>query len=78
MFRSVRARLIVLLLLPVAAAVAAGILMFDLFRQSATAQAGRAFSRNRDAALRPAATPGSALSISQFTLTPHGDIDGLV
>jgi hypothetical protein len=62
MFRSLRARLIVLLLLLVAAAVAAGILMFDLFRQSATAQAGRAFSRNRDAALRPAATPGSALS----------------
>jgi hypothetical protein len=41
-FRSLRGRLAVLLLLLVAAGVAAGILMLDLFRQSATAQAGRA------------------------------------
>src|ERR1700680_4122415 len=41
-FRSLRGRLVVLLLLLVTAAVAAGILMLDLFRQSATAQAGRA------------------------------------
>jgi len=42
MFRSLRGRLIVLLVLVVATAIAAGALMFDLFRQSATAQAGRA------------------------------------
>lgn len=41
-FRSLRGRLAVLMLLLVAAAVAAGILMVGLFRQSATAQAGRA------------------------------------
>jgi signal transduction histidine kinase len=40
--RSLRGRLVVLLLLLVTAAVAAGILMLDLFRQSATAQTGRA------------------------------------
>jgi signal transduction histidine kinase len=39
-FRSLRGRLVVLLLLLVAAAIAAGALMLDLFRQSATAQAG--------------------------------------
>src|SRR5216684_334582 len=42
MFRSLRARLIVMLLLLVAAAIAAGVLMVGLFRQSATAQAGQA------------------------------------
>jgi hypothetical protein len=42
MFRSLRGRLIVLLLLLAAAAVAAGALMVELFRQSATAQAGQA------------------------------------
>lgn len=42
MFRSLRGRLITLLVMLVAAAIAAGILMVDLFRQSATAQAGRA------------------------------------
>lgn len=42
MFRSLRARLVTLLLLLAAAAIAAGVLMVDLFRQSATAQAGRA------------------------------------
>ena len=42
MFRSLRGRLIVLLVLLVAAAVAAGALMVGLFRQSATAQAGQA------------------------------------
>jgi signal transduction histidine kinase len=41
-FRSLRGRLAVLLLLLVAGAVATGILMLDLFRQSATAQVGRA------------------------------------
>jgi hypothetical protein len=40
--RSLRGRLIALLLLLVAATTAAGLLMVDLFRQSATAQAGRA------------------------------------
>lgn len=42
MFRSLRGRLVILLLLLFAAAVAAGILMIDLFRQSATARAGQA------------------------------------
>jgi signal transduction histidine kinase len=42
MFRSLRGRLIVLLLLLVAAAIGAGMLMVGLFRQSATAQAGQA------------------------------------
>ena len=42
MLRSLRGRLVVLLLLLFAAAIAAGILMIDLFRQSATAQAGQA------------------------------------
>jgi signal transduction histidine kinase len=42
MFRSLRGRLMVLLVLLLAAAIAAGILMFDLFRQSTTAQAGQA------------------------------------
>jgi Flp pilus assembly protein CpaB len=41
MFRSLRGRLIVLLLLLAAAAIA-GALMIGLFRQSATAQAGQA------------------------------------
>ena len=40
--RSLRGRLIVLLVLLIAAAVAAGALMVGLFRQSATAQAGQA------------------------------------
>jgi hypothetical protein len=40
--RSLRGRLTVLLVLLVAAALAAGALMFGLFRQSATAQAGQA------------------------------------
>jgi len=44
MFRSLRARLVVLLLLLVSAAIAAGALMVGLFRQSATAQAGQAES----------------------------------
>jgi hypothetical protein len=42
MFRSLRGRLIVLLVLLVAAGGAAGALMVGLFRQSATAQAGQA------------------------------------
>jgi signal transduction histidine kinase len=42
MFRSLRGRLIVLLVLLAAAAIAAGALMIGLFRQSATAQAGQA------------------------------------
>ena len=42
MFRSLRGRLIVLLLLVVAAAIATGVLMVGLFRQSATARAGQA------------------------------------
>ena len=42
MFRSLRGRPVVLLLLLVAAAIAAGITMIDLFRRSATAQASRA------------------------------------
>src|SRR5690242_3504321 len=42
MLRSLRGRLVVLLLLLFAAAIAAGILMIDLFRQSATARAGQA------------------------------------
>ena len=42
MFRSLRGRLIVLLVLLVAAACAAGLLMVGLFRQSAIAQAGQA------------------------------------
>ncbi len=42
MFRSLRGRLIVLLVLLVAAALGAGALMYGLFRQSATAQAGQA------------------------------------
>jgi hypothetical protein len=42
MVRSLRGRLIVLLVLLVAAAVAAGALMMGLFRQSATARAGQA------------------------------------
>ena len=41
MFRSLRGRLIVLLVLLVAAAIAAGALMIGLFRQSATARAGQ-------------------------------------
>ncbi len=41
-FASLRGRLLVLLMLVAAAAVAAGILMFALFRQSATARAGQA------------------------------------
>src|SRR5436309_12455026 len=41
-FRSLRGRLITLLLLLVAASIAAGALMLGLFRQSATAQAGQA------------------------------------
>jgi signal transduction histidine kinase len=40
--RSLRGRLIVLLLLLIAAAIATGVLMVDLFRQSATAQVGEA------------------------------------
>lgn len=42
MFRSLRGRLTVLLVLLVAAAVGVGALMYGLFRQSATAQAGQA------------------------------------
>ena len=42
MFRSLRGRLIVLLVLLVAAAVRGRLLMVGLFRQSATAQAGQA------------------------------------
>src|SRR5712691_8590120 len=42
MFRSLRGRLVVLLVLLVAAAIAAGALMVGLFRQSATAQVGQA------------------------------------
>lgn len=42
MFRSLRGRLVILLVLLVAASVAAGALMIGLFRQSATAQAGLA------------------------------------
>jgi len=42
MFRSLRGRLVVLLVLLAAAAIAAGALMIGLFRQSATAQAGQA------------------------------------
>jgi len=42
MFRSLRGRLIVLLLLLVVAAIATGALMVGLFRQSATARAGQA------------------------------------
>jgi len=42
MLRSLRGRLIILLLLLSAAALAAGTLMVDLFRQSATARAGQA------------------------------------
>src|SRR5437899_9832723 len=42
MFRSLRGRLVVLLALVAAAAIAAGALMIGLFRQSATAQAGQA------------------------------------
>jgi hypothetical protein len=42
MFRSLRGRLIFLLILLVAAAAGAGALMVGLFRQSATAQAGQA------------------------------------
>src|SRR5579863_1160736 len=42
MFRSLRGRLIALLLLLIAAAISAGALMFELFRQSATAQARQA------------------------------------
>src|SRR5439155_14676982 len=42
MFRSLRGRLVVLLALLAAAALAAGMLMVGLFRQSATAQAGQA------------------------------------
>jgi signal transduction histidine kinase len=41
-FGSLRGRLVVLLMLVAAAAAAAGILMFGLFRQSATARAGQA------------------------------------
>jgi signal transduction histidine kinase len=41
MFRSLRGRLVVLLVLLAAAAIAAGALMIGLFRQSATAQAGQ-------------------------------------
>lgn len=46
MFRSLRGRLIILLVLLAAAAVAAGTLMVGLFRQSATAQAGQAEAEN--------------------------------
>ncbi|MBV8088899.1 MAG: HAMP domain-containing histidine kinase [Alphaproteobacteria bacterium] len=42
MFRSLRGRLVVLLVLLIAAAIAAGLLMVGLFRQSATAQIGQA------------------------------------
>lgn len=42
MFRSLRGRLVLLLALLSAAAIAAGILMVALFRQSATAQVGQA------------------------------------
>ena len=52
MFGSLRGRLVVLLMLVTAAAVAAGILMFGLFRQSAAARAGQAeaeISRGCDA-----------------------------
>ena len=52
MFRSLRGRLTVLLVLLVAVAIAAGALMVGLFRQSATAQAGQAeaeIGRARDA-----------------------------
>jgi signal transduction histidine kinase len=42
MFRSLRGRLVVLLALLIAAAIAAGALMVGLFRQSASAQAGQA------------------------------------
>jgi signal transduction histidine kinase len=42
MFRSLRGRLIVLLVLLAAAAMATGVLMIGLFRQSATAQVGQA------------------------------------
>ena len=42
MFRSLRGRLVVLLALLIAAAIAAGVVMVGLFRQSATAQVGQA------------------------------------
>jgi signal transduction histidine kinase len=42
MFRSLQARLLILLILLVAAAAAAGVLMFGLFRQSASARLGQA------------------------------------
>ena len=42
MLRSLRGRLVVLLVLLVAAAIATGMLMVGLFRQSATAQVGQA------------------------------------
>jgi hypothetical protein len=42
MFRSLRGRLVVLLVLLVAAAIATGMLMVGLFRQSAAAQVGQA------------------------------------
>ena len=42
MLRSLRGRLVVLLLLLVAAAIATGVVMIGLFRQSATAQVGQA------------------------------------
>jgi hypothetical protein len=49
MLRSLRGRLVVLLVLLVAAAIATGMLMVGLFRQSATAQVGQADAENRRA-----------------------------
>src|SRR5262245_26182623 len=46
MFRSLRGRLVLLLVLVAAAAIAAGALMVELFRQSATARAGQAEAEN--------------------------------
>jgi hypothetical protein len=52
MFRSLRGRLIVLLVLLAAAAIAAGALMIGLFRQSATAQSGQPKRRSVELATR--------------------------
>ena len=83
MLRSLRVRLIVLLLLLSAAALAAGALMVGLFRQSATAQAGQAeaeIGRACDAiaATYRSASRGREGAAGSSEGVPHRDLSALV
>jgi hypothetical protein len=68
MFRSLQGRLIVLLVLLVAAAGAAGALMVGLFRQSATAQAGKPKPKSGGLAMRSAAPTDSTAPVGRGPL----------